>query len=196
MSTDQDDMKKINKFFDQHDPLIDRASLTNIVNGVTANEKVNVDEAVRCGEKILKDMEGKTANEFKFSIAMKAVNMAHKFKVKANGTDVEVDPDLLFQRLTAMVLSSRNKDFGDLFSYELRQYSSLAKSSTELNDVSKSDLLAELKTIYCSNPIIQKQPGVMFVIDGGYLIHRMIYYKKGSSVMSIVSDICFKVKRK
>ena len=60
---------------------------------------------------------------------------------------IDVDPALLFQRLTAVMLSPRNKDIdlSDLFSFELSPYpASLAKSQNELHHPDKPALLFHL----------------------------------------------------
>ena len=111
MKRDGDDYQKIETFFNDHNPFSQHcSSLRNIVTGIVAQPSVNIDRAKEVGEKILADMEGKTVAEYTFKKKSQAVNMAQSFKMASSDGEIDVDPNLLFQRLTAILLSCRKND--------------------------------------------------------------------------------------
>ena len=71
----------------------------SIMNGVHANDTVNVDDAKDIGQGILASMTGTFVTEFAFKQSNQAVTLATKSSVKFDGEKIQVDPQLLFQRL-------------------------------------------------------------------------------------------------
>ena len=67
------------------------------MNGVHANDIVNVG--------ILMSMTGKFVTEFAFKRSNRAVTLATKSSVKIDGEKIQVDPQLLFQRLIVALKS-------------------------------------------------------------------------------------------
>ena len=60
----------------------------------------------------------------------------------------------------------------------------MAKSKTELIPADKPSLLSSLKQ-YSSTQIVMKSNSVKFVIDVGYLLYTLVYYKHGASFNDI-----------
>ena len=75
-------------------------SLRSICTGVHAHSTVNVDTAKSVGNAILASMEGTTAVDFTFKRSDQVVALDTKSAVKIDGVIVQIDPQLLFQRLT------------------------------------------------------------------------------------------------
>ena len=73
------------------------------------------------------------------------VNMAHKLNITSKcGEKVTIDPNLLFQRLTAIAANSKT-DLEHIFSFELCPYpAALAKSPTEMHGADKPKLVEDL----------------------------------------------------
>ena len=71
-----------------------------VANGVHAHPTVNVDSAENIGIDIISKMEGISADNFSFKQKDQAITWACKSSVKVDGELVQVDPQLLFQRLT------------------------------------------------------------------------------------------------
>ena len=94
-------------------------SLRNIMNGVNADSSVNADEAKCVREKILSSMNGKSPTDYTFKRSAQAITMASKSSVKINNDQVQVDPQLLFQRL---IMACENSQLAELFWYELCSY--------------------------------------------------------------------------
>ena len=69
------------------------------MNGVHANYTVNVDDAKDIGQGILASMTRKFVTEFAFKRSSQAVTLGTKSSVKIDGEKIQVDPQLLFQRI-------------------------------------------------------------------------------------------------
>ena len=193
LEADTRDMKTINEFFKQHDPFSGHEYLVNIVTGVKANDSVDIDDVFKCGDKILNKMKGKQVSKYSASKSEKAKNLAHSIKIKnKNDEDVEIDPDLLFQRFGAIALGPRKDSINesDVFNYEWTPWpAGLAKSKTELTHADKPSLLSDLK-MYTSTELIINSTAVEFVVDGGYLLYALVYYKHGASFSEIATTCC------
>ena len=76
--------------------------------------------------------------------------MATKFKISSKHEEVFIDPNLLFQRLTAIGNNSK-VSLEHLINFELSPFSAtLARSLTEMHSPDKSKLVESLKKL--SNP--------------------------------------------
>ena len=115
-----------------------------------ANEHVNVDQAGEAGKNVLKLMENQTGAEFSFKSSWKFVNMAIKFKISSkheevfidpNFTQVLIDPNLLFPRLTATGKNSM-VSLEHQLKFKLSPFpATLAKSPTEMHLLINHNLL-------------------------------------------------------
>ena len=81
-----------------------------------AHPTVNVDKAVAIGDMILTSMNGITPAEYTFQKKNQAVTPS----VKIDGDRIQIDPLLLFQRLTTVMQSS--DDLESAFEHELCSY--------------------------------------------------------------------------
>ena len=72
-------------YLNERDPFLHNDSLFNIANGITAQERVNVEKAREIGVKIVESMAGKSTDEFTFRKANKAVTLGSRSTVKING---------------------------------------------------------------------------------------------------------------
>ena len=67
-----------------------------------------LDIAEVVGRAILKDMEGKNVFEYVFKRSNQAVTLDCKCSIKVHGDVIQIDPQLLFQRLTLVAKSRDN----------------------------------------------------------------------------------------
>ena len=102
------------------DPFSADPNLRNIMTGVNADNAVNFYRARAVGEKILSSMTGKSATDYTFKRSSQAVTLAAKSSERIESDTVQVDPQLLFQRL--IVACNRSDDLQGLFRYELCCY--------------------------------------------------------------------------
>ena len=72
------------------------------MTGVHTESSVNVEKAREVGQSILDSMTGKPAAEYSFTKSNQAITVSAKSSVKVDGEKIQVDPQLLFQRLTLL----------------------------------------------------------------------------------------------
>ena len=87
-------------YLQERNPFTSDPSLRSICTGVHAHSTVNVDTAKVVGNAILASMEGVTAADFTFKKSDLVITLDNKAAVKIDGVNVQLDPQLLFQRLT------------------------------------------------------------------------------------------------
>ena len=169
-------------------------NLRNIMNGVNADSNVNAETAKSVGEKILSSMNGKLATEYSFKRSAQAVTMASKSSVKIADDQVQVDPQLLFQRL---IIACDNSQLEELFQYELCTYpTALFDSPFMLRQPQKPALADALWTKLTPEAKTQPKGNVQYVLDGGALLHR-VPWPRGSPTYKVVCELyCTYVKRK
>ena len=149
---------------------------------MTAQERVNVEKAREIGVKIVESMAGKSTDEFIFRKANQAVTLGSRSTVKIKGEHVNIDPQLLSQRL--LTVRECCDDVTSLFQYELCCYpAALFESSSLLFQPNKA-VLAEC--IWKSMKEEQRNPSgdVQYVLDGGALLHR-VPWPRGSTYESV-----------
>ena len=104
-------------YLNERDPFVQNDSLFNIANGMTAQERVNVEKAREIGVNIVESMAGKSTDEITFRKANQAVTLGSRSTVKIKGEHVNIDPLLEFQRM--LTVRERCDDVTSLFQYEL-----------------------------------------------------------------------------
>ena len=115
---DTADTYKLIEAFNEWDPFGSEPSLHNIVRGVAAHDKVNVNKARSVGQTILESMVGNNVNDYSFKSKDQAVTLGSKTTVVIGGEPVQVDPQLLFQRLSVIATREEQEDPAALFKYE------------------------------------------------------------------------------
>ena len=153
-------------------------TLRNIYSGLHAKGTVNIDKAQDVGNAILDRMEGAAVTEYIFKKNHQAVTLDTKSIIKIEGVAVQIDPQLLFQRLTLAAKATSNTE--DVFKYELCSYPpTLFDTSLMLRQPQKTALASAVwNTLELDTPEV---PGeVQFVLDGGSLLQR-IPWTQGST---------------
>ncbi|XP_069109699.1 uncharacterized protein [Argopecten irradians] len=157
----------------QRNPFDGDDSLRSIETGETDDGRATADDAKRIGEDILNKMEGQKVNEYVFRKCNKAVTLSSIHSERASGDQVEIDPQLLFQRLT-MAADSCLEDASSLFKYELSTYpSSLFESSGLLRAAQKATLAEAIWNMNDCSSSLPKGTDVHHILDGGSLLHRI-----------------------
>ena len=75
-----------------------------------------MEKAKEVGQNILDSMTGKSAAEFSFKRSNQVITFSAKSSIKVDGEKIQVDLQLLFQRLTIACHSL--DDMGAMFQYE------------------------------------------------------------------------------
>ena len=119
---DEEDKNTLLGFLQDRTPFVQDSSLRNIATGITAGKEVTTDRARDVGCKILTNMAGQNVGDHSFKKKDHVVTMSHKQSVKVDGENVNVDPQLLFQRL--VMAAGDDLDVAENFKYELSTHPS------------------------------------------------------------------------
>lgn len=181
---DTEDTYKILNTLCDLDPFGPDPSLRGLVSGLVAHESVNVDDAKEVGQLILKSMIGKSVTSISFVRKKEAVTLASKAAVKIDGECVQVDPQLLFQRLSLIAMNGSNEDPASFFKYELCTYPAALFDRSSLPWEANKPALADAlwKLVKNENEILPDP--VHYVLDGGSLLHRLSW-KQGETFQSV-----------
>ena len=104
----------------ERNPFTTHTDLINIMTGVHAESSVNVDKAREVGQSILDPMTGKAPTEYSFTKSNQAITFSAKSSIKVDGEKIQVDPQLLFQRV--IIASQSLDDMSAIFKHELCSY--------------------------------------------------------------------------
>ena len=163
--------------------------------GVNADNAVNVDHARAIGEKILSSMTGKSATDYTSKRSSQAVTLAAKSSVRIESDTVQVDPQLLFQRL--IVACNRSDDLQGLFRYELCSYpAALFDSSLTLRQPQKPVLADAIWAKLSSNATSGPEGDFQHVLDGEALLHRIPWPRASATYQDICGLYCSYVTKK
>ena len=168
--------------FNERDPFVQSDSLFNIANGMTAQERVNVEKARYIGVRIAVSMAGKSTNEFTFRKANQAVTLGSRSTMKIKGEHVNVDPQLLFQRL--QTVREPCDEVTSLFQYELCPYQAALFESSSLPLQPNRAILADYRSTSMKEEQRNPSGDVQYVLDGGALLHR-VPWPRGSTYESV-----------
>lgn len=152
----------------KHDP-----SLCNIATGEHAHSNVNVDTAQAVGTAILRSMDGHSPSEYTFKRRHQAVTLGMKSSVKIDGDQIQVDPQLLFQRL--VIVAQKCDELESALKYELCSYPpALFDSSLLLREANKPALADAIwkhtgPDVSADNIV----DGCQYILDGGALLQRI-----------------------
>ena len=192
---DQQDTCKVLHFLEDRNPFTVDASLQSITTGVTASPAVNVDKAKKIGQDIMKSMVGQDAFDKSFKRKNQAVTLAQDKGVTINGDSLQVDPQILFQRLIA-IKDRFEVETCQLFKYEMSSHpAALFKTSALPLDAKKPELAQamqdKMKSVQQTGPAGE----IQYVVDGGALLQR-IPWKQGQTYKTIINNQAEYVNRK
>lgn len=123
MKRDTADVKKLSAFFDTYDPFSsDNKTLRSITTGMEAHPSTNVDRAEEIGQKILEAMNNQEVDHYTFPNSLKVKTLALRLPVNVGEKTVDVDPMLLFQRLSVSASTKSEDQKREAFSLELCSY--------------------------------------------------------------------------
>ena len=135
---------------------------------------MNADKAKEVGEKILSSMVGKNINDYSFRKKDQVVTLASKNAVRFSDGSIQVDPQLLFQRLTLIATGGRYDSPQSLFKFEMCSYPpALFDSSLLPRQANKPALADVIWAITKTNQSAGPTGNVHFVLDRGALLHRV-----------------------
>lgn len=104
MARDHGDAMKVVAFLKERRPFSQESNiLQNICTGETSNDKVTVLDTFEIGTKVLNSMEDSNALEYSFRKKNQVITMCKAPKIIVGDEEIQVDPDLLYQRLVTML---------------------------------------------------------------------------------------------
>ena len=150
-----------------------------------ADSRVNVDRAREIGLDILKSMHGKSPKDFTFKRKDQAVSLAVKSSVKVDNEHVQIDPNLMFQRLASVALTSE-ESLKNAMKYELCSSPLALFDSCGLMKEAKKSQISEglISLVKPESHILSNE---QYVIDGGALLHK-IPWEKQKSIKAIIQS--------
>ena len=186
------DTEKLIVFLSSRPPFSTASTLHCIDTGVCA-EEVNADAAVPTGKKILASMEGKNVQEYVFRKHNQVITTDKKSQVQVGKNSVEIDPQLLFQRLVTAGLNCG--ELHEVFTHELCSYPpALFHTSDALLEADKP-VLANALWKEIGNTEVTLPEDFSYVLDGGALLHR-VSWKAGKTWHDIALSFWYYVWKK
>lgn len=174
---DADDRSKILKVLweNSHPLTTDATTLHQIINGQVADEKVNVQDALKIGQELSALFSSSLPEGFHAPISKKVVTMKFKTKgVKVNGKII-CDLEALFARLL-VVGSQRRMELSALFDYELSPVpASIIDEYGCLRKGNKSVIVQRLGVLV-SNP----HPPEVVLVDASQLVYHVVWPSFGT----------------
>ena len=147
--------------------------LVSVATGIVASESVNCDRAVEIGSKAASDMTGKKFTDVSLRRNDKVTTMGSKDKMlSVRGQQVEVNPSLLFNRITCVLNNSTELEA--FLAYELAPQPPSLFEDGLMRKPPKSSLGLLLKSFSKNYDLPQN---CLFVVDGGYLLRHAIWSK-------------------
>ena len=172
----EDTFKVLNNLNDLN-PFGHDCSLRGLVSGLSAHDSVNVDDAKLVGQHILDSMVGKSVNNISFQRKKQAVTLASKAAVTVDNEQVQVDPQLLFQRLSLLATNCAKDDPASYFEYELCTHPAALFDNTSLPWQADKPALADALWKLVDNENEVLPDSVHYVLDGGALLQRLPWSK-------------------
>lgn len=154
-----------------------------------ADGNVNIDESAKIGEKIISSMVGHKVAEYTFKKANSVVKPNAKNALVIDGDIVNIDPQLLFQRLMLTTRDMDEDEIRSVFKYELSQKpSALFDELGFMRETNSSNFSDHLwKKVGCEKGNTTVFNGRNFILNGNSLIHKIAWQKNDT-----FDDICLK----
>ena len=193
---DKHDIIKVISYLRDRDPFTESIPLRNIDTGVNADNNINAHNALACGQKIIDSMVGQNIFDFSFKKSMQVLTMSSKTSITVEEGRLEVDPQVLFQRLTAISSRESVEDIANIFKYELSTHpSSIFEPSGLPRAASKPQISDAIWSMGDCAVSENELLDVHFVLDGGSLLQR-IPWTKGMSFNAICQLYVEYIKRR
>ena len=165
---DYKDTNELVTYLSQRNPFSADPSLRSITTGVVAGEDVNADKAKEVGEKVLCSMLGKNIHDHSFRKKDQVKTLASKSAVRFSEGSIQVDPQLLFQRLTVVATGGQYENPQAFFKFEMCSYPPVLFDSSRLPRQANKPALADaIWTITKNSQTGGPTGNVHFVLDGG-----------------------------
>ena len=164
------DTKLLLSFLAERNPFSDDPALCNIATGVTAEDTINAEDAKTIGTTIVDAMVGKCVAEHSFNIKNQIVTMASNNVIKVNHELINIDPQVLFQRLVTAGMS--NEQLPEIFQSELSSFPPALFDTNNVMKAANKPALADAIILWVLMPQYVQGPSEndhVYVVDDGSL---------------------------
>ena len=173
-----------------HEPFCaTRPELISLSNGIVGDDKINCDTAVETGINAMNRMVGMNFADIHLKRTDKVLSLGSlTASVKVHGEEVIVNTLQLFNRIICTVKT--DEELAACFEYELApRPPALFDESLLMRKSSKAVLCDAIESIV---PCDETTPVSKFVIDGGYLLHRIVWMRPATynDIYKMLCIIC------
>ena len=145
--------------------------LVSLSTGIVADASVNCDDAVEIGQRAASEMSGKKFRDIKLRRKDKVVTIGAKHKtVQVRGQQVEVNPTLLFNRITCVLNNS--SDMESFLTFKLAPQPPALFQDGVVRKAAKSSLGLLLRSFTQQTKLSENS---LYVLDGGHLLQSVIW---------------------
>ncbi|CAH2086035.1 unnamed protein product [Euphydryas editha] len=169
---DDTDVNELVGWFTLHNPFPNTNQLVSLASGIVGNDQINCHRAHEIGLQSMVKITGLNFNEIKLKRVDKVLPLSAINKsVKINDCKVSIDPMLLFQRIT--VSKKFESNLQEYLQYELSPYPTSLFDSNGMRKTTKATLYDNMMPVV----IDLDENNVTYIIDGGFLLHRVVWSK-------------------
>ena len=192
---DMQDTQRLQLALVDRSPFKNHGAFRNIMTGVNAGISVDVDNAKAIGDKIMNSMTNQSVIHYTFKRKDQATTLLKaSSSVRVGDDQVQIDPELLFQRLIVTPKSAEEKE--EMFRFELCTHpTSLFDEKLMLREAQKS-VLGDALWSQLESGTTESLGEVQYVLDGGSLLHRIPWPRGSPTYREICMLYCDYVTRK
>lgn len=171
ISRDESDLKKLLEWFSSHPPFPTVNNIISIATGIVGDKRVNCYKANEIGLTEMKKMIGLTYGSVTLKRSSKVLPLGiMTSSIKIRDELIPIDPLLLFQRIS--IMKQNDVELKTCFNYELSPYPLSLFSEGGMRKTKKSVLYDYIKPMENTNVELNYKT---YVVDGGFLLHRIIW---------------------
>ena len=174
---DMTDSCELLEFLESRNPFSDNCSLRIIATGINAGISVNLDTAKEVRDKLLTSMAQQNVMQYSFKKKYQAVTL-NTSAVKVNNETIQIDPQLLFQRLIAA--GTWNDQLEEIFQFELCSYPPAIFEARYVMRPTNKPALADAIWALMPKDVVGPTGHIQYVLCGGSLVHR-IPWQRGTT---------------
>lgn len=175
------DTKILYEYLSERNVFANVTCLRNIVDGVVSYPNCNPHDAENIGKAVVKRMEGNNSSTFVFKKKDQVVVMNTKNTIRIDNENVQIDPEILFQRLLFIQCNRNNNDDLEVaLTYELTQRPPVFFDDNGfLRDGSESSLPDFLWKRFGSKSSSQCEnvDECVYVLSGDWMINEIVWQK-------------------
>ncbi|XP_028418322.1 uncharacterized protein LOC114543611 [Dendronephthya gigantea] len=174
---DQKDVDTLLQWLMVHSPMMSTKELMSIATGVVADNTINCDAAVKVGTEAMQKILGKTFGDIQLHRKDKVLPLSCvNNSVKVREEVIPVNTMQLFNRIVCVIKT--DEDFASCLEYELAPRPLSLFDEISMRKTQKSVMYDVIESVADSQ---QTYPaGSTVVLDGGYLLRRVIWPQHGS----------------